>query len=48
MAAQRDGLDLDAGVEKIFAAPPLLNEQVQLGEIDAVINNWNFVAQLEA
>lgn len=48
IAAQRDGLDLDAGVEKIFAAPPLLNEQVQLGEIDAVINNWNFVAQLEA
>jgi NitT/TauT family transport system substrate-binding protein len=48
MAAKRDGLDLDAGVEKIFAAPPLLNEQVQLGEIDAVINNWNFVAQLEA
>lgn len=48
MAAKRDGLDLDASVEKIFAAPPLLNEQVQLGEIDAVINNWNFVAQLEA
>lgn len=48
MAAQRDGLDLDAAVEKIFGAPPLLNEQIQLGELDAVINNWNFVAQLEA
>lgn len=47
-AAQRDGLDLDGAVEKIFGAPPLLNEQIQLGEIDAVINNWNFVAQLEA
>jgi NitT/TauT family transport system substrate-binding protein len=48
MAAQRGGLDLDATVEKIFGAPPLLNEQIQLGELDAVINNWNFVAQLEA
>jgi NitT/TauT family transport system substrate-binding protein len=48
VAAQRDGLDLDGSVEKIFAAPPLLNEQIQLGEIDAVINNWNFVAQLKA
>jgi NitT/TauT family transport system substrate-binding protein len=48
MAAQRDGLDLDVAVEKIFGAPPLLNEQIQLGELDAVINNWNFVAQLEA
>jgi NitT/TauT family transport system substrate-binding protein len=48
MATQRDGLDLDREVEKVFGAPPLLNEQIQLGEIDAVINNWNFVAQLEA
>jgi NitT/TauT family transport system substrate-binding protein len=48
MAAQRDGLDLDASVDKIFGAPPLLNEQIQLGEMDALINNWNFVAQLEA
>jgi NitT/TauT family transport system substrate-binding protein len=48
MAAQSDGLDLDASVEKIFGAPPLLNEQIQLGEVDALINNWNFVAQLEA
>src|SRR5262245_54462111 len=48
MAAQRDNLDLDASVDKIFGAPPLLNEQIQLGEVDALINNWNFVAQLEA
>jgi len=48
VAAQRDNLDLDGAVEKIFGAPPLLNEQIQLGGVDAVINNWNFVAQLEA
>lgn len=48
LAQKRHGLDLDAEVEKVFGAPPLLNEQIELGEIDAVINNWNFVAQLEA
>lgn len=48
LATQRHGLDLDAAVDKVFGAPPLLNEQIALGEIDAVINNWNFVAQLEA
>ncbi len=48
LAAQRDGLDLDQAVDKVFGAPPLLNEQIDLGEIDALINNWNFVAQLEA
>jgi NitT/TauT family transport system substrate-binding protein len=48
VATQKDGIDLDSAVEKIFGAPPLLNEQIQIGEIDAVINNWNFVAQLEA
>ncbi len=48
LATQRDGFDLDASVDKVFGAPPLLNEQIELGEIDAVINNWNFVAKLEA
>lgn len=48
LAIQRHGIDLDTAVDKIFGAPPLLNEQIALGEIDAVINNWNFVAQLEA
>lgn len=48
LATQRSGVDLDASVDKVFGAPPLLNEQIELGEIDAVINNWNFVAKLEA
>jgi NitT/TauT family transport system substrate-binding protein len=48
LATQRSGLDLDATVDKVFGAPPLLNEQIELGEIDAVINNWNYVAKLEA
>ena len=48
-AARRDhDLDLDAAVDKVFGAPPLLNEQLLSGDLDAVITNWNFVAQLEA
>lgn len=47
-ARQHHGFDLARAVEEVFGAPPLLNEQLELGEIDAVINNWNFVAQLEA
>jgi NitT/TauT family transport system substrate-binding protein len=48
LAQKRYGLDLDAATDKVFAAPPLLNEQIEQGRIDAVISNWNFVAQLEA
>lgn len=48
LAADHDQLDLDAAVEKVFGAPPLLNEQIELGEIDAVINYWHFIARLEA
>lgn len=48
VAQQRHKLDFDATVEKVFGAPPLLNEQMLTGDLDAVITNWNFVAQLEA
>lgn len=47
-ARQQAGFDLQDAVDEVFGAPPLLNEQIELGEIDAVINNWNFVARLEA
>jgi NitT/TauT family transport system substrate-binding protein len=46
--AERSGLDLDAQVEKIFGAPPLLNQQILSGELDAVVNFWHFNARLEA
>jgi NitT/TauT family transport system substrate-binding protein len=47
-AAQRHGVELDQAVEKVFAAPPLLNEEILSGRLDAVLNSWNFIAQLEA
>ncbi len=42
------GTDLDGEVEKVFAAAPLLNEQIQAGRLDAVINYWPFAARLQA
>jgi NitT/TauT family transport system substrate-binding protein len=47
-AAQRHGIDLDEAVEKVFAAPPLLNEEIISGRLDALLTFWNFAAQLEA
>lgn len=40
--------DLDQIVERVFGAPPVLNEQLKSGRIDAVLTNWNFAARLEA
>lgn len=42
------GLDLERDIEKVFAAPPLLNQQLAQGRLDAVLNYWNFAARLEA
>lgn len=42
------GTDLDASVEKAFGAPPLLNQQLQDGKLDAVLTYWNYAAKLEA
>ncbi|PCI21710.1 MAG: ABC transporter substrate-binding protein [Piscirickettsiaceae bacterium] len=46
--ALEDGIDLDKGVEKVFGAPPLLNNLIQQGEIDALINFWHYSARLKA
>ena len=41
-------MDLDQTTERVFGAPPLLNEQLKAGRLDAVLTNWNFAARLEA
>jgi NitT/TauT family transport system substrate-binding protein len=48
LAQQRHGIELDSAAEKVFGAPPLLNEEILSGRLDAVINSWNFIAELEA
>lgn len=48
VARERHGMDLASEVEAVFGAPPLLNEKVETGELDAVLNFWHFCARLEA
>ena len=48
LAAKRHGMDLAADSEPVYGAPPLLNEKVQTGELDAVLNYWHFAARLDA
>jgi len=46
--ALKNGQDLDQDVNKVFAAPPLLNHLIKQGEIDALINFWHYSARLKA
>lgn len=39
--------DLAKTAEPVFAAPPLLNEQLLKGRVDAVLNFWPYAARLE-
>ncbi len=48
LTAQQHGFDAEAEIERVFAAPPLLNEQILAGRVDAVLNFWPFAARLEA
>ncbi|MGI9463095.1 MAG: ABC transporter substrate-binding protein, partial [Aestuariivirgaceae bacterium] len=43
----RDGSDLAKAASPVYAAPPLLNEQLIAGRVDAVLNFWPFAARLE-
>lgn len=45
---QKQGLDLNAHVEKVFGAPPLLSQQLKQQRLDAILTYWNFAARLEA
>ncbi len=45
---QKENLDLNVNVEKVFGAPPLINEQLKLGRVDAALNYWHFGAKLES
>jgi len=41
-------IDLNAANEKVFAAPPLISEQLTQKRIDAALTYWHFAAQLES
>src|SRR3546814_10733940 len=42
------GVDLTEVADVEFAAPPLLNQLVLRGDLDAVLNFWHFNARLKA
>lgn len=44
----KQGLDLNQSVEKVFAAPPILSQQLTAKRIDALLTYWQFAARLEA
>ncbi|MCA1455699.1 ABC transporter substrate-binding protein [Bradyrhizobium sp. BRP22] len=45
---KQEGLDLRSGATIVYGAPPLLAAKAAGGEVDAVVNYWNFCAALEA
>jgi NitT/TauT family transport system substrate-binding protein len=45
---KQEGLDLKSGATIVYGAPPLLAAKALGGEVDAVVNYWNFCAALEA
>lgn len=48
LSLRQQGQDLATEVDPVFAAPPLLNEQIKEGRIDAVLNYWHYAARLVA
>lgn len=47
-AQQQYGMDLAAGTEQVFGAPPLIFMSALKGEVRAAINFWHFAAKMQA
>lgn len=47
-AKRSAGLDLEKDAKPVFAAPPLLNQQLAEGQLDALLSYWHHAARLEA
>lgn len=46
-AKQLDGQDLVADTEQVFGAPPMIYEAGLSGEVDGVVNFWQFLAKMK-
>jgi NitT/TauT family transport system substrate-binding protein len=46
-AMKTESMDIAKAVDAQFAAPPMLNELMVRGKLDAVLNFWNFNARLK-
>jgi len=47
VAKKTTGLDLEQRANVTFGAPPLLNQSLLQGQLDALLTYWNFAAKLE-
>ncbi len=47
-AAKKNGIDLGTRAKVIYGSPALLAGKMLQGDMDAMLNYWNFCAQLEA
>jgi len=47
-AKRAHGLDLARDAAPVFGAPPLLQQKLEAGELDAALLYWNFAARLKA
>lgn len=47
-AAKQQSLNIKEMVTEVYAAPPLLNQQLLIKRIDAVMTYWHFAARLES
>lgn len=47
LAAKRHGIDLPRAAETVFAAPPLLAQQLEAGRLDALLTFWHYAVPLE-
>jgi NitT/TauT family transport system substrate-binding protein len=48
LAAELYQMDLASVVEPVYGAPPLMNQQIEAGALDAVLTYWHYAARLEA
>ena len=48
VASKHQAINLDASANKVFGAPPILNQQLLQGRLDALLTYWHYAARLEA
>jgi NitT/TauT family transport system substrate-binding protein len=48
LAQRQAGLDLERDTQVVFGAPPLLEQEILAGRLDAVLTYWQFAARLES
>ena len=48
LAQAQEGVDLEHDAQTSFAAPPLLEQEILAGRLDAVLTYWQFAVRLES